>query len=177
MKKQEKLDLLRRAIEHPTLHQYFFTYDLECIFYPLAVNDKFILGQKENDFVLDGYHIRKLSQLRKIKALPKKYNELCEAVGLPSKLKAPDIDISSWQSIFEGLQKLDTFVIVTNDLHENFAIGTIQKATKSKLLFNAFDPDGCWYEEPLEIPYSSITAVRWNTRYDLVWKQYQNKKL
>jgi hypothetical protein len=177
MEKQEKLDLLRRAIEHPTLHQYFFTYDLECIFYPLAVNDKFILGQKENDFVLDGYHIRKLSQLRKIKALPKKYNELCGTVGLPAQRKDPGIDISSWQSIFEDLQKLDTFVIIKNDFDEDYAIGTIQKVLKNKLHFRGFDAEGQWYEEPIEIPYSSITTVSWNTRYDTVWKQYMDGKL
>ena len=177
MKKQEKLDLIRQAIEKPTLYQYFFTYDLECIFYPLAVNDKFILGQKENDFLLDGYHIRKLSQLRKIKALPKKYNELCEAVGLPAQRKDPGIDISSWQSIFEDLQKLDTFVIIKNDFDEDYAIGTIQKVLKNKLHFRGFDAEGHWYEEPIEIPYSSITTVSWNTRYDTVWKQYMDGKL
>jgi hypothetical protein len=135
------------------------------------------LGQKENDFVLDGYHIRKLSQLRKIKALPKKYNELCGTVGLPAQRKDPGIDISSWQSIFEDLQKLDTFVIIKNDFDEDYAIGTIQKVLKNKLHFRGFDAEGHWYEEPIEIPYSSITTVSWNTRYDTVWKQYMDGKL
>ena len=66
MKKQDKLDLIQSAIEKPQLCRCYFTYDDNCYYYyPNAVNEMFLLGQEENDFLLDGYCIRKISQLKK----------------------------------------------------------------------------------------------------------------
>ena len=66
MKKEDKLDLIKTAIENPQLCRCYFTYgDHYYYYYPNAVNEKFLLGQEENDFLLDGYCIRRISQLKK----------------------------------------------------------------------------------------------------------------
>ena len=50
MKKQDKLDMIQSAIETPKLCRCYFTYDENYFYYyPNAVNEKFLLGQEEND--------------------------------------------------------------------------------------------------------------------------------
>ena len=47
MKKQEKLDIIRRGIAETDICRCYFTYDKNYYYYyPNAVNDKFLLGQE-----------------------------------------------------------------------------------------------------------------------------------
>lgn len=173
MKKQDKLALLQSAIESPQLCRCYFTYD-DCFYYyyPNAVNEKFLLGQEEDDFLLDGYCIRKIPQLKKVEIKNDLCNTINQALGLHQQIKMPPVDISDWKSIFDSLVKLDCFVIIENELSGEFAIGIIEKTFKNKLYFKPFDADGIWDEYGLEIPYSQITTVKWATRYADVWQQH-----
>jgi hypothetical protein len=145
-------------------------------YYPNAVNDKFLLGQEEDDFSLDGYCIRKISQLKKVEIK----DDLCNAInkfnGTHEKIKMPPVDISSWQSIFDSLQALDCFVIIEDEIEERFLIGIVEKTFKNKLHFKSFDADGIWDDGFWEIYYRGITSVKWACRYATVWQQYlQNR--
>ena len=84
----------------------------------------------------------------------------------------PDVDISNWQTIFDSLQKLNKFIIIEDDINEQFAIGIIEKTFKNKLYFKSFDADGIWDNAGLEIPYSQITSVKWDCRYADTWEKY-----
>ena len=141
-------------------------------YYPNAVNDKFLLGQTEDDFLLDGYCIRKVSQLKKVESKDDKCNEINNWIGLTNKIAMPDVDISSWQTIFDSLQKLNKFIIIEDAINEQFAIGIIEKVFKNKLYFKSFDADGIWDDAGLEIPYSQITTVKWASRYADIWQKY-----
>lgn len=173
MRKNEKLNIIDRAIKNIELCRCYFSYDENYFYYyPHVVNDKFILGQEEDDFILDGYAIRKISHLTKVEIKDDKCNDINKLNGLTLELKNPDIDISSWESIFLSLKQLDTFVIIQDERNGNYSIGIIEKVLKNKIYFLEFDADGIWSDDKLEIPYSSITSVKWNTRYDTVWKAY-----
>ena len=173
MKKQDKLDLIQSAIENPQLCRCYFTYDENYYYYyPNAVNEKFLLGQEENDFLLDGYCIRKISQLKKVEIKGDLCNTINQQIGLHQQIKLPPVDISSWKCIFDSLMELDCFVIIENELSGEFAIGIIEKTFKNKLYFKPFDADGIWDEVGLEIPYSQISTVKWATRYAEVWQKY-----
>ena len=53
MKKQEKIDLIEKSIAEKEICRCFFSYDPGYIYcYPNAVNDRFILGQEEDDFLI-----------------------------------------------------------------------------------------------------------------------------
>lgn len=173
MKKQEKLDVIQKGIEETALCRCYFTYDSNYFYYyPNAVNDKFLLGQKEEDFLLNGYCIRKISHLKKVEIKDDKCNEINRMFGITEQVKHPSIDISSWQTIFKALAQLDTYVIIEDELHDQFAIGVIEKVFKDKLYFKPFDADGVWDEDGLEIRYSQITCVQWGVRYAEYWKRY-----
>ena len=70
------------------------------------------------------------------------------------------------------------FIIITyeDEINEKFAIGIVQKVLKNKLYFLEFDANGVWNDCQLEIPYSTITSVKWNTRYITAWKKYLKLK-
>ena len=174
MKKQDKLALIQSAIQTPQLCRCYFTYDdnYYYYYYPNAVNEKFLLGQEENDFLLDGYCIRKISQLKKAELKDDLCNTINRHIGVHAQIKMPAVDISDWKSIFDSLSALQRFIIIENELTGDFAIGMIEKTFPSKLYFKHFDADGIWEEGYLEIPYSKITTVKWATRYADVWQKY-----
>ena len=176
MKKQEKINLIQKAIQETVICRCYFVYDQNYFYYyPNAVNEKFFLGQEEDDFLLDGYCIRKISQLKKVEVKDDKCQEINELFGITDQVADPGIDISSWQSIFESLSKLDTYIQIEDAFGELFAIGIIQKVLKDKLYFKHFDADGIWDEADLEIRYSQITSVCWGTRYAQYWKRYMER--
>lgn len=141
-------------------------------YYPNLVNDKIFVGQEEADFIVDGYHIRKLSQLKKVRIKDDKCNEINRLNGVIHGVCTPELDISSWQSIFEGLKALNTIIIVEDENNKEFFIGEIMKAGKSKVHLRIFDADGIWQENQEVVPYSSITKVSWKTRYAENWEKY-----
>lgn len=177
MKKQEKIDLLRKGISERTICRCYFTYDRNYFYYyPNAVNETFFLGQEEDDFLLDGYCIRKLSHLKKVEIKDDKCNEINRMFGIADQIKDPGIDITSWQTIFQSLSHLDAYIQIEDAVNEQFAIGMIEKVLKDRLCFKTFDADGVWDEQSMEIRYSQITSVQWGTRYAQYWKRYLERK-
>ena len=173
MKKIEKLTVIQSAIEGSQLCSCNFVYENDLYYYyPISVTDKFLLAQEEDDFILDGYAIRKISQLKKVSVVNNACQEINKLTGLTNKVVKPAVDLTDWQSIFVSLQAIDTFVIIEDEYNDFFVIGKIKKALKNKLYFEDFDANGNWNEQELEIPYSAITCVKWNTRYDTYWKKY-----
>ena len=177
MKKQEKIDVIQKGINETAICRCRFTYDsYYCFYYPHALNYKFILGQEEHDFILNGYCIRKISQLKKVEVKDDTYNEINKMFVIASQVVNPNIDISSWQSIFSSLMRLNIYVEIEDALNEQYSIGIIKKVLKDKLYFKQFDADGIWDENDLEIRYSQITSVKWGTRYAEYWKRYLERE-
>ena len=79
MTRQEKTHLIESCIGKKQLVRMFFKYEKPYwYYYPNAVNDQFILGQEEDDFLLDGYHIRRIKDL--VKAEIK--DDLCAQINI-----------------------------------------------------------------------------------------------
>jgi len=173
MKKQEKINILQAGVSGKGMCRCYFCYDPGFFYcYPNEVNDTFLLAQEEDDFILDGYFIRKITHLKKVEMRLDLCHEINECFGITEQIAHPGVDISSWKSIFESLMKKDTYVIIEDCIGGKIAIGVIEKVLKSKLYFKRFNAKGIWDEKIMEIPYSSITGVEWGTRYDVMWKKY-----
>ena len=177
MKKQDKLNLIQSAIENPQLCRCYFTYDENYYYYyPNAVNEKFLLGQEVNDFLLDGYCIRKISQLKKVEIKDDMCPKIIKAEGILDGLTPPEIDITDWHSAFVSLKGLGEIIIIEResiDPDESlFAIGRIQKVNKTNLVFSHFDADGVWQDEVYVIPFTQITSVTIGSRYSRFFAKY-----
>lgn len=173
MKKQERIDLINYGMVNKEICRCYFSYDPAYFYcYPNEVNDKFVMGQEEDDFLLDGYFIRKISQLTKVEIKTDKCGQINRMLGIAEQVVHPGVDISNWRTIFESLARMDTYVIIEDAINTQFAIGVIEKVLKDRIYFKRFDANGVWYEDSLEIRYSQITGVEWGTRYDIQWKMF-----
>lgn len=177
MKKSEMKELVRLAIEPKSLCRMFFKYDVNYRYcFPFQVSDKLFLGAEEDDFIIDGFAIRRFCDLTKVQIKYDKCSEIIKNEGILSNVSAPELDLTDWHSVFLSLQKLEKNIIVEKEsLDEDeweFAIGRIEKVLKNKVLFKHFDADGIWQDDLLEIPFSQITTVTFGSRYVETFSKY-----
>ena len=173
MKKQEKIDLIAAGIAKKQIVRVYYKYDDNYwYFYPNAVNERFMLGQEENDFQLNGYQVRKISDLIKTEIK----DDLCQTInewkGLVNEVHAQEVDISSWQTIFNSPALQGKCVIIQDENSGVFRIGYIRKACARNVSLFHFGANGEFEEEPYDFPYSKITSLSWDTRYATTWHEY-----
>ena len=177
MKKAEKIELLQKSVEQKPLLRLFLKYDAYYSYwFPFGASQKLLLAAKEDDFIIDGFSIRRISDIKKVAFKDDKCNEILKAEKVLDSLSAPEIDLSDWHSAFLSLQKLNKNIIIQHESLEetewDFWIGRIEKVLKTKVVFRHFDADGIWQEEPYEIPFSRITSVTFDSRYVNVFSKY-----
>ena len=158
----------------------YFRYDEYCwYFYPLISSDKLFLGTEEDDFIIDGYSIRRYADITKAEIKYDKYNEILKSEGTVDSIQIPEVDISTWETAFITLQKMNKNIIVEkeslDDSECNFIIGRIEKVYKKFIYVRHFNGDGIWQEKPYKIPYTDITSVSFKTRYVEVFSKYLNE--
>lgn len=178
MKKEEKIALLEECRSKMEIARVFFKYDQSydyIYYYVHKVNGKFLLAQEENDFQLNGFHLRKTDHITMVEIKDDLCAEINRWNGVAAQVHDPGIDISSWQSVFEGLRNHPGFLIIEDEINVQLAVGEIAEVKRGRLLFRQFDADGVWQEDPLDIPYASITHVAWDTRYTNNWYNYMNR--
>ena len=177
MKKAEKIELLQHSLEEKPLLRLYLKYDAYYTYwFPFGVSQKLLLAAKEDDFIIDGFSIRRISDIKKIEFKDDKCSEILTAEKVLDGLSAPEIDLSDWHSAFLSLQKLEKNIIIQHESLEerewDFSIGRIEKVLKTHVVFRHFDADGVWQEEPYEIPFSRITSVTFDSRYVNVFSKY-----
>ena len=173
MTRHDKIQLIESCVRKNQLVRMYFRYEKPYrYYYPSAVNALLFLGQEEDDFLLDGYHIRRIRDLEKVEIK----DDLCAQINIWNQvadgIRNPGVDISSWQSVLQSPVLQNTCVIIEDDYSETYEIGFIRKACKQYLLLDSFDADGIFEANPVRIPYSAITHLAWNTRYALNWHHY-----
>lgn len=177
MNKSEMKELINNAIYPHLICRTYFKYDAGVYRYcfPLKVSENLFLGAVEDDFLLDGYTIRRFRDLTKAEIKDDKCLEIAKAEGLLDKLVVPDVDISDWHTVFVTLQAIGKNVIVENESanpeESEFVIGKIVKVLSNKVRIQAFDADGVW-EDEWDIPFTQITSVTFGARYVEVFSKY-----
>ncbi len=175
--KQEMRNTMLSCIDPHKLCRVFMKYDQNYFYYfPLKVNDHFFLGVKEEDFILNGYCIRRCRDVVKVEVR----DDICLAIaikeGTIDKIVMPDIDITNWQTIFTSLEKFDRNIIVEQEsLNEEdcrFAIGKIEGVNTNFMSLRHFDGDGVWQDKPWKLHYTKITSVTFASRYVDIFSKY-----
>lgn len=179
MKKSDKINLLHGSMGTYQLCRCYFDYDPNYwYFFILDHTDKLLLGIEEDDFMLDGFQIRKISDLKKVEIKEDLCQKMNEDEQILAEVKKPEINLSSWKNVFESLKALNIFLIVENEKTYSddnfFYLGYITDIKKSYIVFSSVDADGIWYDN-IEIPYSKITSVTFNDRYSKTWQKYLAK--
>jgi len=177
MTKQQIREVFRACMEQRMLCRTFMKYDDFYRYYvPLGMNERFFLGAEEDDFLLDGFCIRLFRDVKKAESKNDICLDIIKKEGLLDLLTTPEIDLSSWQTIFSSLMQRQKNIIVEGERADpaapQFAIGRIERVTAKRLYLRHFDGDGVWQEEPYEISYSEITSVTFGSRYVDVFSKY-----
>ena len=177
MKKSDIKLLINNSIEHRQLCRVKFNYDDNTWFvFPLATNDNLVLCANEEEFILNGYSIRRFKDIEKVQYEVGKIFSMIKSEGIIEQVITPKVDMTDWQTIFASLKEQNKNIIVENEKAEedeySFVIGRIIKATKTKVVMKHFDAEGIWEEELYEIPYNKITSVSFDTRYVNVFSRY-----
>jgi hypothetical protein len=177
MTKGEIKEVINGCIQQKKICNVYFRYD-HCYWnlIPLKANDKLFLSVKEDDFILNGYTIRRFKDMNKVKAKDDMCDRILAHEGITDTIETPDIDIDDWKAVFESLKLLGKNIIVEKEsLDEReweFAIGRIEKIYNRFAYVRHFDADGIWQEEPFQIPYSEITSITWMSRYVDIFSKY-----
>lgn len=177
MKKIEIIELINMAVKSKEMCRIFFKYNYYYSYhFPLITSEKLFLSANEDDFIIDGFTVRRFCDIKKLEIKNDKCVEIIKCEGVLDVIKVPEIDITDWYNTFLSLSKLNINIIVEkeslNDDECEFAIGKIVKVLKTKVIFKGFDADGVWQEDFYEIPYSQITSVSFASRYIDVFSKY-----
>ena len=175
MKKSEKLDIIKLAKESNGLCRMYYKYSPNYRYYfPVEYTEKFFYGAEEDDFIGDGFSIRRICDLKKVEIKDDKCIEFLRKEKVFDSINPPPVQLDSWRTIFESLKKSEKYVIVEHDSldedEEDFVIGRIDKINKNSLIMKNFDADGVWDE--MILPFSWITSVTFRSRYVSTWEKY-----
>ena len=169
-------EIINTGLTQKKLCRVFLRYDTNYRYYfPLICNDKLFLGAEEDDFILDGYCIRRFKDVTKVQIKNDMCNKILKLEGITDNLTAPDVDITSWEAVFKSLQKQNNNVIVEKeslDEESEFIIGRIEKVYKKFACVRHFDADGIWQDESYKMLFTEITSVTFASRYVNVFSKY-----
>lgn len=170
---RELRDGLNKCSEPRTLCGVEFEYSDHPVYgFPAAVGEQLFLLAEEDDFILDGFTIRRLRDIYEFKSKKGMYQQISEAEGL-TRFEAPAVDISDWRSVFTSLRKLGKNVIVENEYEDGFfRIGRIEEVAEDHVLLRHYDADGIWQEQPVRIEYREVTSVTFGSRYVEIFSKY-----
>lgn len=177
MTKRQMKDLIADAITPHKICRVFFKYDMNYRYYfPVLVSETLFCGAEEDDFILDGYSIRRFRDITKAEIKDDKCLQIDNAEGITDTVTVPKVDITNWKTALQSLQKLGKNIIIEQESLDDkdcqFAIGRVMRVLGKKVLFKNFDADGVWQDELWEIPFTEITSITFSSRYVDVFSKY-----
>lgn len=177
MKKSKIKAIINSSVGKRNICRVFFRYDLNYRYYfPLISTDKLFLGAEEDDFIIDGYSIRRFVDVTKVQIKKDKCLEILQSEGIINNIKTPNINLSNWGTAFASLQIMNKNIIIEKESLKDdeceFIIGRIDRIYKKFVYIYHFDADGIWQENPYKIPYAEITSVSFGTRYVEIFSKY-----
>ncbi len=176
MTKKEIKKIISDAIGTKALCRVYMNFDpYYFYYYPLKMSNRLFLAAEEDDFILDGYTIRRFRDVKKTELKDDLCAEINKYEGNLDSLVCPDIDLTDWRTVFKSLDKLGRNIIIEDESDQDngkFVIGRIENVCERSLYFRNFDSDGKWDDGPYEIQYSAITTVKIATRYADIFSKY-----
>ena len=174
---KEITSVLSSCISDTAVARVRFTYgDYYEMLFPIALSNDLFMSIIDRDFILDGYTIRRISDVVEAKDIRTTYLSIHSREGNLKKLSTPPVDISSFRSAFTSLIKSKKYLIIEGRVirtGEFYVVVGIPLAVRdSALKFRSFDGAGKWSENTITIPYSTIDAVTFGSSYVSAYSRY-----
>ena len=173
MNNEEKIRKIKSISGTSVYRGFEFKYDNDPKYlYVLGNSDKLFLSAIEEDFQLNGFCIRKIKHIKKIKKVSETVLNISRSLGLRENLKVPKIDLTSWKTVLEGLRDMGCLVIVENEKKGGFFyMGKSCGIYEDEFEFSPIEADGTWGAD-VTIKYSRLTSVTFADRYSQTWDKY-----
>lgn len=177
MTKKNIKEIVRKCMEERLLCRACFKYHTSYWYlFPLAMNETLFLSAGENDFIIDGYQIRRFRDIKKAETKNDFLHKIFLAEHVIDSITVPEVDICDWESVFRSLHIRNKNVIIETesliDSECEFTIGRIEKVFRRFAYVRHFDADGNWQDTPYKIPYNEITSLTFNSRYVDFYSKY-----
>lgn len=177
MTKADIREIVAACLQQKRVCRVYLRYDINYWYYiPLIVGDKLFLGTEEDDFILDGYTVRRFKDVTKAQFRDDMCEKILKDEGVLDNIVTPEVDLSDWEAVFRSLQKRNKNIIIQreslNKRECEYVIGRIEKVYKQHAYFRPFDADGIWEPEPYRIPYTEVTSITFAARYVDVFSKY-----
>jgi hypothetical protein len=177
MTKKEIKELTAEAIEHLRLAHVDMTYNENYFnLIPIRASERLFLAIVEQDFIFDGFRVSRFRDVERIRVKNNKCDEIIRSERLFENFSFPELDIASWQTVFEGLKNIGKNIIVEYETadgeDDEYTIGRITKARKDHVYIHHFDANGVWQPKPWRVPFSRITSVTFDSRYVNIFSKY-----
>lgn len=139
--------------------------------FPLAMSERLLLCAEEIDFLADGFAVHKLFDVEDIEIMDDKYADILKSEGVGRGIVPPDMDISSWQTVFRALMNNHRLVMVeTVDRDDGPIMGRVISLNDKMIGLSAFDRYGDRTDEI--IPFDNVLCVAFDNRYLKIWEKY-----
>jgi hypothetical protein len=177
MTKNEITKVIASCITAPALLEVKYSYNQYVDFaFPLALSDKLFLAVCEDDFLLDGYTVRRLRDITEATKKEDGYFRIHRAEGTLSRLYRPPVDITDWKTVFTSLLSSGEILIVeqedANPKRGDFLIGRLLRVGAQSAELRGFDGDGIWDDETTVVSFSEITSITFGSRYITTFAKY-----
>ena len=143
---------------------------------PVKASERLFLAINEDDFIFDGFRISRFRDVEEVRIKNDKCDEIIQNEGLFDNLCIPNINLESWKTVFDDLNHIGKNIIIEYETKEgkddNFTIGKIERVYKDCLYMYYFDADGLWEDEPYRIPYTEVTSITLESRYNNVFSKH-----
>ncbi len=148
----------------------------EEFFFPLSLSEELFIGVTERDFVLDGYSVRRLSDVTSVEQIRGTYLKIHHSEGNISRLSLPPISIKSWKTSFHYVYTSSENVIIEGTAPSSdskyFLIGRVLAVGEQGIRFRSFDGSGTWSEKIITVPYTSISSLTFGSSYITTYSKY-----
>src|SRR5690554_3273049 len=135
------LELIKKSKKEKSLIAIKAKYNYEALFfYTIDSNEDFYFGVEEFDFRLDGYQIRLMKDFEDLEIVNNFSSQINIKEGLIEQIKPYNINLESFQTIFQDLQSLNNIISIEREYYDDdyfFLIGKIIKADRKSTRLNS----------------------------------------
>ena len=178
-----KQDILPSLSKHIQQHHYLDVTiqtaneeKIQCI--PIAVSKEFVLVLNYLDFIADGFYIIRIKDIVNLC-----YSDSCRYFETIVKKEGamtfiqhtPPITLSSWNTVFCSLKKLDGIVIVDIGKENCVNVGKICNVLEDAVSMLCFSPTGEWDDQEWVETFDNITGVKFDNHYTNSFAKYLPK--
>lgn len=173
----EVSNIIRSCISPVAICKIGFTYQqYEEFFFPLAISNELFFAVSERDFRLDGFTVRRISDVTSAEPIRGTYLKIHHAEGNISRLSLPPVDIKNWQQVFRSISAANETVIIEGTApstdNRYFLIGKVLAAGEQGIRFRSFDGSGTWSDRVITVPYASIFSMTFGSSYITTYNKY-----